>query len=60
MNALRKIETLKTKVKTLKDGVEVGGFTSPDRDREVRFEAPKIPIFKGIHDSQEVENIIWY
>ena len=34
--ALSTIETLKAEVKALKEGVEVGGSASPDRDREAR------------------------
>ena len=51
MDALSTIETLKAEVKTLKEGVEVGGSASPDHDREARVEAPKPPIFKGVRDT---------
>ncbi|XP_069151810.1 uncharacterized protein [Solanum lycopersicum] len=60
MNVLSTIETLKAEVKTLKEGVEVGGSASPDHDREARVEAPKPPIFKGVRDAQEVENFLWH
>ena len=50
--ALSTIETLKAEVKSLKQGVEVGGSASPDRDREARVEAPNPPIFKGVCDAQ--------
>ena len=58
INMLSTIETQKDEVKTLKEGVEVGGSISPDCDREARVESPKPPIFKGVYDDQEVENIL--
>lgn len=51
MDALSTIEMPKDEGKTPEEGVEVGGSTSPDRDREARLEAPKPPIFKGICDA---------
>ncbi|XP_049394692.1 uncharacterized protein LOC125858983 [Solanum stenotomum] len=60
MEALNTIETMKAEMRTLKDGIEVGGSASPDRDREARVEAPKPPVFKGILDAQEVENFLWH
>lgn len=58
--ALSTIETLKAEIKALKEGVDVGGFASPDRDRETMVEAPNPPIFKGVRDAQEVENFLWH
>ena len=40
--------------------MDIGGFTSPDHDKEARVEAPNPPIFKGIRDTQEVENFLWH
>ena len=60
MNTLRTIETLKDEVKTLKEGVKVGGLASPDRDREDMVEAPNPPIFKSARDSQKVEKFLWH
>ena len=41
VEALSTIETLKDEVMTLKKGTEAGGSTSPDHDREARFQDPK-------------------
>ncbi|XP_049388521.1 uncharacterized protein LOC125852885 [Solanum stenotomum] len=60
MEALNTIETMKAEMRTIKEGMEVGGSASPDRDREARVEAPKPPMFKGIRDAQEVENFLWH
>ena len=60
MEVLSTIETLKDEVKTLKEGVKVGGLASPDRDREDMVEAPNPPIFKSARDSQKVENFLWH
>ncbi|TMW80463.1 hypothetical protein EJD97_019749 [Solanum chilense] len=43
-----------------KEGTEVGRSSSFDRDREAKVEAPKPPMFKGVHDAQEVENFLWH
>ena len=40
IEALDIIEMLKAEVKALKEGVEVGGSASPDRDREARVSLP--------------------
>ena len=45
MEALNTVETMKAEMKALKEGVEVGGSSSLDRDREAKFKAPKTPIF---------------
>ncbi|TMW91091.1 hypothetical protein EJD97_014797 [Solanum chilense] len=58
--ALGMIETLKAEVKAFKEGVEVGGSVSPDRDREAKVEAPKPSMFKGVRDAQELENFLWH
>ena len=60
LEALDTIETLKPEVKSLKKGIEVRGSAPLDREREARIEAPKPPIFKGVHDAQEMENILWH
>ena len=43
MNTLRTIETLKDEVKTLKEGVEVGGSTSLNHYREDMVDTPRDP-----------------
>ena len=57
MEALSTNETMKAEIKTIKEGAEVGG-SSFDRDREAKVEAPKPAMFKGVHDTQEVENFL--
>ena len=57
---LSTIETLKAEVKALKEGMEVGRSSSFYRDREDKVKAPKLPMFKGVHDAQEVENFLWH
>ena len=47
-------------MEALKEDREVGGSTSLDREREARVEAPRPPMFKGIRDTQKVENNLWY
>ena len=47
-------------MEALKKDREVGGSTSLDREREARVEAPKPPMFKGVRDTQKVENFLWY
>ncbi|XP_069148043.1 uncharacterized protein [Solanum lycopersicum] len=54
------IEALKNEVKTLKEGIEVGGSSPLNREREARVEAPNPPIFKGVRNAQEVENFLWH
>ncbi|KAH0715262.1 hypothetical protein KY284_008167 [Solanum tuberosum] len=49
MEVLNIIETMKA----LKEGVEAGGSSSFDRDREAKVEALKPPMFKGVRDAQE-------
>ena len=51
---------MKAAIKTIKEGVETGGSTLPGSDREAKVETPKPPIFKGVCDSQEVENFLWH
>lgn len=58
MEALSTIETMKAEMKALKEGVETGGSSSLDRDREARVEASKPSIFRGVRDAQEVENFL--
>ena len=53
------IETMKGEMKALNEGVEIGGSSSLDRDKEAKVEAPKPPMFKGVCDAQEVENFLW-
>ena len=60
MEALSMIVTLKVEVKKLYEGADTRRSTSHDRDRKITFEAPKPPIFKGAHDAQVVENILWH
>ena len=48
MEALSTIETVKADIKTLKEGAEVAGSLSFDRDKESKVEAPKLPMFKGV------------
>ena len=43
MEVLSTIKTQKDEVMTLKEGTEAGGSTSPDRDREAKFQDPKTP-----------------
>lgn len=59
MEALNMIETMKAEMKTLKKGVETGGPTSFDYDREAKVEASNPLIFKGVCDAQEVQNFLW-
>ena len=58
--ALSLINTLKGKVKALKEGMEVGISSLFDRDREDKVESPKPPMFKGVRDVQEMENFLWH
>ena len=60
MGELSTIDTLKVEVKKLYEGADTRRSTSHDRDRKITFEAPKPPIFKGAHDAQVVENILWH
>ena len=46
-------------VEALKEDREVGGSTSLDREREARVEFPRPPMFKGVRNTQEVENFRW-
>ena len=59
VEALSTIETMKAKIKSLKESAEVGG-SSFDRDRKATVEAPKPPMFKGVRDAQKVENFLWH
>ena len=59
MEALDVIESLKAEVEALKEDREVGGSTSLDREREARVEFPRPPMFKGVRNTQEVENFRW-
>ena len=45
MEALGAIESLKAKVEALKEDREVGGSTSPYRERDARVEDPRLPMF---------------
>ena len=47
-------------MEALKEDREVGGSTSLDWERKARVEAPKPPMFKGVRDTQKVENFLWY
>ena len=60
MEALNTIETMKAEMRTLREDIEDGGSVPPDRDKEARVEAPKLPMFKGICDAQVVENFLWH
>ncbi|TMW90213.1 hypothetical protein EJD97_016052 [Solanum chilense] len=60
MEALSKIETMKAKIKALKEGAEVGGSSLFNRDRDAKVEAFKPPMFKGVQDMQEVHNFLWH
>ena len=42
MDVISTIDTLKAEVKILKEGVEFGGSTLPNHDREARVETPKL------------------
>ena len=52
-------ETMKAEIEALKEGVDVGGSSSLEQDREAKFEAPKPPMFKSVYDAQEVETFLW-
>ena len=60
MEELSTIETMKDEIKAHKKGIEVGGSSSFKRDRDAKVEDPKPPMFKGVHDTQEVENFLWH
>ncbi|TMW84767.1 hypothetical protein EJD97_024423 [Solanum chilense] len=53
METLSTTETMKAELKSLKEGVEVGGSMSPDLDRESRVEAPRSP---ELHNSYKSDN----
>ena len=59
MDALSTIETLKAKVKTFKEGPEIGGSMSLDRDRQAKVGLQATHL-KGIRDTEEVEIIMWH
>ena len=59
MEALSTIKTMKAEINALKKGVEVGGSSSLERYREAKVEDPKPPMFRVVHDVQEVENFLW-
>lgn len=58
MDALRIVNTMKAKMKTLKKGVKVLGSSSFHREREAKVKAPKTPMFKGVDDTNELENFL--
>lgn len=60
IESLSTIETTKTEMKELKEGMEVRGSSSLDRDRYAKVEASKKAIFKGTRDVQEMDNFLWH
>ena len=58
MEVLSMIETMKTEIKALKEGVGVGGSSSLERDRKAKVESIKPPIFKVSHEIQEMDNFL--
>ncbi|XP_075091881.1 uncharacterized protein LOC142172029 [Nicotiana tabacum] len=59
--ALSTIDAMKAKIELLEEHVNVG-VTEADSNvivtREAKIKAPKPPVFKGVHDAQEVENFL--
>lgn len=45
-------------MKTLEDDFEVGGSYTFDVERESKFNAPKTPLFKGVHNAKDVDNLL--
>lgn len=60
IDALSTIDTIRAKMKALKERIEEGRCVTSSGDREARIEAPKTPIIKGAHGAQELENSLWH
>lgn len=61
--ALSFINAMKAKMDALEEQVDTS-VTEAARNtivmRDAKIEAPKLSVFKWLHDAQEVENILWH
>ncbi|XP_070011261.1 uncharacterized protein [Nicotiana sylvestris] len=54
---------MKAKIESLEEHVNDGVTEAANNvvvTREANIEVPKPPVFKGVHDAQEVENFLWH